>query len=217
MTKRASIADDKNIGMPSVLDRELSDNAKDAFGHQQYADALRDLIESPSNQTPFSIGLLGPWGTGKSTIKEFYRRGLEADKSGSPGQRRADRVHAITFNAWRFGGEQDLKRSLLREAFRQLGGDEVALRRELFEQVNKVVHKKRPFRDWAGEAFGQIVGSAGLFLLLFLVTLISSFLLVHYSGMTDQYTLIATIFGSVVAAGWLGKHVVDLRVRAPAT
>ena len=35
--------------------------------------------------------------------------------------------------------------------------------------------------------------------------------------MTDQYTLIATILGSVVAAGWLGKHVVDLRIRTPAT
>ena len=217
MTKRASIVDDQHIGMPSVLDRELRDNTQDAFGHQQYADALRDLIESPSNETPFSIGLLGPWGTGKSTIKEFYRRGLEADKSGSPGQRRADRVHAITFNAWRFGGEQDLKRSLLREAFRQLGGDEAALRSELFEQVNKVVHKKRRFLDWAGEAFGQILGSACLFVLLFLVALIALSSLAHLSGVTDQYTLIAIIFGSVVAAGWLGKHVVDLRVRTPAT
>ena len=88
MTKRASIVGHKQIGMPSVLDRELSDNTEDAFGHQQYADALRDLIESSSNKTPFSIGLLGPWGTGKSTIKEFYRRGLEDDKSGPPGQRR---------------------------------------------------------------------------------------------------------------------------------
>ena len=216
MTKRASIVGHKQIGMPSVLDRELSDNTEDAFGHQQYADALRDLIESSSNKTPFSIGLLGPWGTGKSTIKEFYRRGLEDDKSGPPGQRRSDRVHAITFNAWRFGGEQDLKRSLLREAFRQLGGDEAALRRELFEQVNKVVHKKRSFQDWFGEAFGQILGSAGVFVLLFLVTLFAFFLLVHFTGLTDQYTFIAIMAASVVAAGWLGKHVVDLRVRAPA-
>ena len=216
MTKRASIADHNHIGMPSVLDRELSDNTEDAFGHQQYADALKDLIESSSNEPPFSIGLLGPWGTGKSTIKEFYRRGLERDKSGPPGQRRSDRVHAITFNAWRFGGEQDLKRSLLREAFRQLGGGEAALRREPFEQVNKVVHKKRRFWDWFGEAFGQILGSAGVFILIFLVTLIAFFLLVHFTGLKDQYTFIAIIAASVVAAGWLGKHVVDLRVRAPA-
>ena len=202
--------------MPSILDRELSDRTADAFGHQQYADALRDLIESPSNRTPFSIGLLGSWGTGKSTIKEFYRRGLEDDKSGPRGQRRSDRVRAITFNAWRFGGEQDLKRSLLREAFRQLGGDEAALRKELFEQVNKVAHKKRPFRNWFGEAFGQIVGVAGVFVLLLLATLIVVFLFVIFTGLTDQYALSAVIAASVVATGWLGKHVVDLRVRSPA-
>ena len=217
MTERASTVDDKANRMPSVLDRELSDNAKDAFGHHQYAEALTDLIESPSNETPFSIGLLGPWGTGKSTIKEFYLRSLATDKSGSPGRRRADRIHAITFNAWRFGGEQDLKRSLLRETFRQLGGDEAALRRELFEQVNRVVRKKRRFLDWAGEAFGQILGSAVLFFLMLLGTLVATFAFIHLSGVTDRYTLSAMIFGSVIAAGWLGKHVVDLRVRTPAT
>ena len=217
MTKRASTGDHRPMRMPSVLDRELADSAKDAFGHQQYAAALGDLIESSSNRPPFSIGLLGPWGTGKSTIKEFYLRRLEADKSGSRGQRRADRIRAITFNAWRFGGEQDLKRSLLREAFRQLGGDEAALRTKLFEQVNKVVHKPRPLLDWAGEAFGQILGSAVLFLLMFSAMLAISFSFIHFSGVTDRYTLTAIVIASVLAAGWLGKHVVDLRVRTPAT
>ena len=75
MTKRASIADHKRARMPSVLDRELTDNTEDAFGHQQYADALRDLIESSSNKTPFSIGLLGPWGTGKKHHQRILSKG----------------------------------------------------------------------------------------------------------------------------------------------
>ncbi|MFQ5912829.1 MAG: P-loop NTPase fold protein, partial [Nitrospinota bacterium] len=58
--------------MWSVLDRELSDRSKDAFGHQHYADLLGDLIEAEHHLPPFSIGLLGSWGTGKSTIKELY-------------------------------------------------------------------------------------------------------------------------------------------------
>ncbi len=203
--------------MPSVLDRELTDSANDAFGHQQFADALKDLIESCSNKPPFSIGLLGPWGTGKSTIKELYLCSLQADKSGSRGRRRADLVHAITFNAWRFGGEQDLKRSLLREAFRQLGGDEAALRTKLFEQVNNVVHKTRPLRDWAGEAFGQILGSAALFLVLFLATLLVSLLLAHFWDVTHDYALATIVVASLFGSGWLGKHVVDLRIRTPAT
>ena len=217
MIKRAMKEEDQQIGMPSVLDKELRDNAHDAFGHQQYANALKDLIESSSNETPFSIGLLGPWGTGKSTIKELYRHDLAIDKTGSRGQRRSDRTHVITFNAWRFGGEHDLKRSLLREAFRQLGGDEEALRSKLFEQVNTVVHKKRRFKDWVGEAFGQILGSMVLFVALFVVTLLSFFGILSLSGLTDNYSFIAVIVASAIASGWFGKLVVDLRVRTPAT
>ncbi|OYV28600.1 MAG: hypothetical protein B7Z81_15645, partial [Acidocella sp. 20-61-6] len=145
--------------MPSILDKELDDRSGDAFGHQDFAIALRDLIEAPTNKPPFSIGLLGPWGTGKSSIKALYRRDLESDKAGAVGSRRTDRVHVITFNAWRFGGEQDLKRSLLREAFKQLGGDEATLRRALFEQVNKVTQDRRSLKEWFGEAFGQLAGS----------------------------------------------------------
>ena len=52
--------------MPSILDREITAKADDAFGHQDFANALRSLIESEHNQPPYSIGLLGPWGTGKS-------------------------------------------------------------------------------------------------------------------------------------------------------
>jgi hypothetical protein len=98
----------KRTSMPSVLDREVSDKAQDAFGHWHFAEALRSLIETPSHVPPFSIGLLGPWGTGKSTIKELYLSDLQNDGSGNRGDRRRDRVHAITFNAWRYGGE-DIK------------------------------------------------------------------------------------------------------------
>ena len=57
--------------MPSVLDREISDQSKDAFGHQHFAGVLGNLIEAEHHLPPFSIGLLGSWGTGKSTIKEL--------------------------------------------------------------------------------------------------------------------------------------------------
>ena len=90
-----------NTDMPSILDREIADHAKDAFGHQYFADALRNLIEAEHHVPPFSIGLLGSWGTGKSTIKELYLADLQRDQAGERGKRRKDRIHAITFNAWR--------------------------------------------------------------------------------------------------------------------
>ncbi|ANN61928.1 hypothetical protein A9174_33920 (plasmid) [Mesorhizobium loti NZP2037] len=201
--------------MPSILDKELEDRSADAFGHQDYADALRDLIEAPTNRPPFSVGLLGPWGTGKSSIKALYRRDLESDKTGTVGNRRSDRIHVITFNAWRFGGEQDLRRALLREAFRQLGGDEAKLRRALFEQVNKVTHEKRRFRDWFGESFGQLIGSAAILLLLFIVAIAIAWLFVWLTGLTGQYSVGAIFVAATALTGWLGKTIADLRVRSP--
>lgn len=203
--------------MPSILDKELDDRSADAFGHQDYADALRDLIEAPTNRPPFSVGLLGPWGTGKSSIKALYRGDLESDKTGTVGNRRSDRIHVITFNAWRFGGEQDLRRALLREAFKQLGGDEAKLRRALFEQVNKVAHEKRRFGEWFGESFGQLVGSAAILLVLFVAAIATAWLFVRLTGLEGQYSAGAIFVAATALTGWLGKTIVDLRVRSPAT
>ncbi|MBS3025070.1 KAP family P-loop NTPase fold protein [Acidiphilium multivorum] len=202
--------------MPSILDKELDDRSADAFGHQDFADALRDLIEAPTNRPPFSVGLLGSWGTGKSSIKALYRRDLESDKTGAVGNRRSDRIHVITFNAWRFGGEQDLRRALLREAFRQLGGDETALRQALFEQVNKVTHKKRTLKEWFGESFGQLIGSTTILLALFLAAITITWLFVLLSGLKDQYSIGAVFVAATWLTGWLGRTIVDLRVRSPA-
>ncbi len=203
-------------GMPSILDKELDERSADAFGHGDYADALRDLIEAPTNKPPFSIGLLGPWGTGKSSIKALYRLDLDSDKSGTAGSRRSDRVHVITFNAWRFGGEQDLKRSLLREAFKQLGGDELALRQALFEQVNKVTHKKRRFRDWFSDSFAQLIGSAIILVLILIAAFLITLAYVHLTDLTGQISLGVVFVAAVGLAGWFGKTIVDLRVRSPA-
>ena len=210
--KRVSLS----TAMPSILDKELEDPKADAFGHRDYAEALRDLIEAPTNRPPFSIGLLGPWGTGKSSIKALYRRDLEDDKTGAVGDRRGDHIHVISFNAWRFGGEQDLKRALLREAFKQLGGDEDALRRYLFEQVNKVTQERRSFRDWIGESFGQIVGNAALLLLLFFIAALITSCLVVWTGLEGQQSAAWVVVAAVILTGWLAKNIVDLRVRFPA-
>lgn len=125
--------------MPSSLDRQISSIDQDAFGHRHFAQALQSLIESESHTPPFSVGLLGGWGTGKSTIKELYIHGLENDAhKNNHGLTRSKRFHSITFNAWRFGGrDQDVKRALLRHVFLELGGDEKKLQDRLFRQIRE--------------------------------------------------------------------------------
>lgn len=201
--------------MPSVLDREVSDRAHDAFGHQHFADALRSLIESRSHLPPFSIGLLGPWGTGKSTIKELYLADLESDSTGKRGQRRKDRIHTITFNAWRYGGE-DIKRALLRHAFMALGGDEVTLRRELYHQVSESSQTRRSFWEWTKEAVAQNAASVIVFIVLLVAVMAAAWGFAALVGLEAQLGL--SVLGPValVTAGFLAKYVVDIRLRSPA-
>jgi hypothetical protein len=47
--------------MPSLLDREIDTTEADAFGNRHFSKALQDIIESPRNSPPFTLGLLGKW------------------------------------------------------------------------------------------------------------------------------------------------------------
>lgn len=133
--------------MPSLLDRQISSTDQDAFGHRHFAIALKSIIESEKHKPPYSIGLLGGWGTGKSTIKELYINDLQDDaRKNKRNLRRSDRIRVITFNAWRFGGkEQDIKRALLRHVYLELGGDEESLQDYLFRQIS---HPTEVAKSW---------------------------------------------------------------------
>lgn len=139
--------------IPSILDREIESIETDAFGHRHFADALRGLIEDGSHEPPFSIGLLGGWGTGKSSVKSLYIRALK-DSTGKGS--RSERIHTITFNAWRFGGE-DIRRALLRDVFVQLGGDETAIYDHFFSQTSRGEKVARSLRDMVSESWQRHV------------------------------------------------------------
>jgi hypothetical protein len=84
--------------------RELTEG-QDAFGHRDYASAISDvLVEAES---PFTLGLFGPWGVGKTIIINEARR-LIGDKCAS-----------VVFDAWRYDGDV-LRRHFLRDVAQQL-------------------------------------------------------------------------------------------------
>lgn len=170
---------DQNL-MPSSLDREISSTELDAFGHRHFAQVLRSLIESEKHTPPFSIGLLGGWGTGKSTIKELYKHDLEEDsrKKNKDGRLRSDRFHLISFNAWRFGGkDQDIKRALLRQVFIELGGDKESLQDFLYRQVSESHEERKTFGEYARELFSTFAMPLPLFILSISFLLVLIFLL----------------------------------------
>ena len=83
----------------SLFEKEY-DEKLDSFHHKAYAETLVKLIES--NKPPLSIGLFGPWGTGKSTILNIVN-GLVENKD----------FICVYFNAWKFAGDSFRRQFLL--------------------------------------------------------------------------------------------------------
>ena len=145
----------QNFHMPCKLDREVTDPNFDAFGHIDFANALRDLIESKENIPPYSIGLLGTWGTGKSSIKSLYCHDLHQDITrDSNSNLRNEKIKDINFNAWRYGGNANIKRALFRHVYLELEGKEQAF---LDHLVNTIIEKfpeeidfEKLLKKWSG-------------------------------------------------------------------
>ena len=51
-----------------ITSDNTDNNTKIAFGFDAYSKAIADLIATKDNKTPFTIGISGPWGAGKTTL-----------------------------------------------------------------------------------------------------------------------------------------------------
>lgn len=178
---------DSRRTLPAVLDRHIETEDQDAFGHRHYAQALRCLIEEEGHKPPFSIGLLGGWGTGKSSVKELYTRALADDTSAAGGRRpRSQRYRSITFNAWRFGGkEQDIKRALLRHVFLELGGDEGKLQDDLYRNVTHTTITRKTTLQLIGEHLTSWAAPLPAFLIAFSGYIVLGVLGLMYLPLSD--------------------------------
>jgi len=72
---------------------------EDLLGRKSYAKALAFLIENTT--PPFTIGLFGGWGTGKTTLLRFVEQELN------------DSCQVVRFNAWEYQDEEAMPVSLL--------------------------------------------------------------------------------------------------------
>jgi len=181
--------------MPSLLDREIRSQDADAFGHHHFALALQSLIEAERHSPPYSIGLLGKWGTGKSSIKTLYLEALREDQrrnTSNQGRTRAQRIHSITFNAWRFGGE-NIRRALLRHVYIELGGDEEKIMDSLFHQLQKPTQTPKSWQEIAREVYDKWIWNLLQVLLVIAGLLGLTWLASRLFHLTEEW-VIASIF-----------------------
>lgn len=94
-----------------VRDDPVADlSERDHFGHQAYAEVLADAILKAT--PPFTIGVFGSWGVGKTTIaKTHLAEALQAKKG-------SEKIAYAYFDVWKYE-DDSLRRQFLREVASQ--------------------------------------------------------------------------------------------------
>jgi len=99
----------------------------DVLNYRPYCDVLMDIVYNSSIDNT-TIGLYGNWGSGKSTILNFFQKKIDKDKYG-----------CININAWVFEGYGDIKKALIKTILEELESNT-----SLYKiQINKIKELKR--------------------------------------------------------------------------
>jgi hypothetical protein len=96
-----------------IADTPIRDPDDDLLGTAPYAETLADFIYTL--EPPFTIGIYGEWGSGKTSFVNFVRYYLETEAPAD-----VPRVRFVGFSAWPYKTSDELWRALILEIARAL-------------------------------------------------------------------------------------------------
>jgi predicted KAP-like P-loop ATPase len=88
-----------------LADEPIPSAAEDILGRKPFAEALAQAILAHKDKSPLVIGLLGPWGTGKSSLVRLTEEIIEVSKKQLEVD---DQPIVIHFNPWMFADQTSL-------------------------------------------------------------------------------------------------------------
>lgn len=119
--------------MKFIIDEEIILNNKegertDLLNTSVYADMLVKTIESADKSKPFTIGLFGEWGSGKSSVLKTAQNLLEAKPN--------SRYSFVTYDAWKYAGDS-FRRMFLYELQNKLGVKPTEMLKRFYDNINE--------------------------------------------------------------------------------
>lgn len=106
----------------------LSDNPNqniDTLGFKEMVEILQDVIQNLP-EAPFTIGVFGEWGCGKTTLmKMVEKRLIEND------------IKTVWFNAWKYDGKDIIWNALIQQIFYTIKEDPELEKSEKGKQLKK--------------------------------------------------------------------------------
>jgi len=96
---------------PAIND---SPSNRDSIGFTPYVQALARMIIHPKTMTPLTIGILGPWGSGKTSFMKQVKDSVgELDS----------KIRHVVFNAWKYDVQEILWTAFLQTIVLQIESD----------------------------------------------------------------------------------------------
>lgn len=113
------------------------------FGFDGYARTIAGLIANRKNKTPMTIGIYGPWGSGKTTLMENVR-GLLSNRSNFKNRDKFRKCKTVWFQAWKHGQQDEILAALIQEIF-------IAMKQDGFltaagAEIEALIKTLKPFR-----------------------------------------------------------------------
>ena len=124
------------------LDEPLSDPTNDLLDVDQHARALANYIRSQEKQLPFTVGIFGEWGEGKTTMVGFLEHHLRQLRRNESQKE----IKFVTFSAWPFTTSEKLWRALILKIAKVLFDDDPGAEEQ--KQLQERVEQQHSHSWW---------------------------------------------------------------------
>jgi hypothetical protein len=115
-----------------LLDDQPS--ALDSLDFTSYVQALKDIITHNETRTPFTLGIFGRWGMGKTTLMKMLEKDLNQDG-----------ITTIWFNAWQYSNEDELWAAFLQSILNKIQNSLGSIKLPIFKM--KLLLKRIKWND----------------------------------------------------------------------
>jgi hypothetical protein len=92
-------------------DRPINTDSEDRFGRTRFAKALARAIRGWTGQDSLVMALYGPWGVGKTSVKNLILEALSPDL----------KPRVLEFNPWEWSGREQIQQAFFHELTGLLG------------------------------------------------------------------------------------------------
>jgi Cdc6-like AAA superfamily ATPase len=121
-----------------IPDKEVNLLELDLLGSLVYVETIQKIIENC--ETPYTIGLFGSWGSGKSSIIKTIKENLNNDKS--------KKVKVFYYDAWKYS-KDDFRRTFILELRKSFNLDTKEEEELFYKDKVEDVQFKPKFDKWS--------------------------------------------------------------------